>query len=356
MEKCSWFITSEEYWIYKWNELQKTSERGNFTQLTSWIKSYLPYGFQYELLLCIDQDENIITGSANVIVRLPIFSFYVCSYGPWIIDGDLLLFQQFIHHFVNRAKQLHVTATQITIPNSVNVVNGLLLKNFRKENFFPRIASPTFVNIVKLYSDEEGKFDEEQVINSFKSNGRRDIRASYRKGLRSKLVKKRDEIESAYRCFLDNSQNKGYFVRQWQDMKEALFEAIDNGDALMLTAWYEDMIQGAILLYIGGDTINYTLGGVYRHHPDLLTGYFLQFEAMKIAAKMGIRKYNITSGGPVEVKNFKLKFNPTLYQIGTTFYFPNKRFSCILFQFIYRRMKNLLPEVLNFLKLFRMIK
>lgn len=72
---------------------------------------------------------------------------------------------------------------------------------------------------------------------------------------------------------------------------------------------------------------------------------------MKIACKMGVRKYNITSGGPIEVKNFKLKFNPTFNSTGITFYYPNRQWMCVLFRFIYQRLKNLLPEVSKFLKL-----
>lgn len=349
--RTKWLTTNEPYWINKWDVLLKKTPQGNFSQMSTWLKSYIPYGFQPEIMIYADEFDNIIAGSGNVIVRIPFFTIYVCSHGPIILKEDDQLIEDFISEFIKRSKSLHAIAAQITFSDIIRPKH--ISNNFCKGNIFPKISAISQVSTIELLTNDDSTFNAEAVVNSFLPKGRRDVRASYRKCLISRIAKTEDEIKEAYLCFIQNSENKGYNVRAWDDIKLSLIESICLNHALIVTAFCEDEIQGAILLYIGGDTINYTMGGVYRHKPDLLTGYFLQFEAMKIAHSLGISRYNITSGGPSEVRDFKLKFNPLLHEFPGSYYFENSKFKCRLFVLIYKFLKTKITFVIKILHLLK---
>lgn len=339
----NWISTKEERWFEKWNNFILADEYSSFIQSIYRIKAYEKYIIDWELLLCIDNEDNILIGSANIIVKLPLFHIYICSCGPTQNPACKHLFKEdeFIFNFLRRGKELNAFASQLTIP-----LNFILNKRFKafEGKVFTSISTPSFSNLISLKSNDNW-YSKEELIETFTPKGRRDVRASYRKGLTSQQPTSEDQLKMAYLCFEENAKNKGYYVRPWKDMSVFVINSVKHKMAFVITAWHDEKLQGAIFLERSNNTLNYTMGGVYRNTPDLQTGYFLQLEGMLLAKELNLAFYDISFGGPVEVQRFKNMFNPVLIERFKTVYFTNNQIKLLTFNFLYYRLKNIISKL-----------
>lgn len=343
-----WIYTNEKKWIDKWNSFILSDESSSFVQSIYRVKAYEKYGMDWELLLCVDESDNILIGSANIIVKIPFFKLYVCSYGPSVSNtiNNFIDKNEFLQQFINRGKKLNAFVSQITIPIDLCIDDSF---KSVEGKIFTNIANPKYTNLIDLKSDEKW-FLKEELIDTFLPKGRRDVRASYRKGLVSQYPITESELQVAYLCFETNAKNKGYYVRSWEDMKDFVVESVKNKMAFVITAWHDDVIQGSIFLERSKDTLSYTMGGVYRNSPDLLTGYFLQLEGMQLAQNLNLSFYDISYGGPIDVQRFKSMFNPILKESFKTIYFKNNNFKFFIFNKLYSNLKSFIPKLISLKK------
>lgn len=344
-----WFVTKEPRYMEKWDDFVLANRSGSFLQTLDRVKSYERYGFEWELILKIDDEDEIIGGSLNILAKFSFVKMYICSYGP-TYQSELVghsYQEQFITEFNNRAKNIGACVAQITLPKGFHINPNFCSK---KGKVFSSIPSIQDYNLINLIGDSGGRLDSEALINSFSKKARRDVRASYRKGLQVKVANTEAEMQEAYACFEDNAGNKGYSVRSWEEFSEAIISMCHKERAYLLSAWYNDNIQGAILIERSSDKLHYTMGGVHRHSPDLNTGYFLQMEAMMMASRKNCQSYDVSCGGPIPVKKFKESFNPTFTEVGDTFYFVHRPVVFKLYQVVTNHMGEYIFPALRYLK------
>ncbi len=345
----NWIITKDKKWVDKWNEFVLSDKDSSFLQSLNRAKSYEKYGMNWELLLFVDGNDEILLGSANIIVKYLFFTIYVCSYGSSsnYTYKNKKFQEDYLQEFLKRAKQLKAFASQITI------LKDFTLK-IEKEHFekvlFNIISSPKYLNLINLKNDLGEYLSDEEIIASFSSKGRRDVRSSCRKGLISKFPRTEEEVKEAYSCIESNAVNKGYFVRDWGGMKDFIMDGIRTGMIYMISAWYGDKIQGVILLEKSSNYLNYSMGGVFRHKPDLLTGYFLQLESMKLSKELNLEFYNVSYGGPPKVQKFKNMFNPILEEKYKTIFFIHNKLKFLIFNFFYNTTRTFIFNIVKFKK------
>ena len=344
----NWIVTKDKIWFEKWNKLLLKDDKSVFLQNIYRVKSYQKYGMDYELLLCLDNDNNIICGSANVIIKFFFFKLYICSYGPTINLNyiDQINISNFFKKFNSRGKELRAFTSQISLLN--NTPSFIEFKSY-DGRVFEQIPIPKYKNRVSLKRDSVF-LTKEKLISSFLPKGRRDVKSSYRKGLISKIPKSEKDLKIAYSCIESNANNKGYNVRKWDDIKDFIIDSVNNEMTFIITAWFGETLQGTIVLERSCNMLSYTMGGVKRNKPDLLTGYFLQSEAMLLAINEGIDYYDISFGGPPEVQRFKSLFNPILNEHYKTIYFVNSKIKHLIFSFAYKYLKGFIKTIVLLLK------
>ena len=345
-----WIITKESKYTDKWDVFVLNNISGSFLQTMDRVKSYEQYGFDWELIICVDNEDNILAGSVNIVVKFLFLKMYICSYGPTytgpeIQEGHV---DAFLTQFVQRAKELKVCASQITLPTDIS---SIIKGKGSKGKLFNKIPSVESYNLINLRDDNDTRLDYESIIKSFSKKARRDVRASYRRGLTIKLAVKESELRLAYSCFEDNAGSKGYSVRSWEEFSATIISMSKSGHAYLLTAWYNDEIQGAILVERSSDALHYTMGGVHRHSPDLNTGYFLQMEGMLLASEKNCKFYDISCGGPPAVKKFKESFNPIFTDIGETIHFVHNYFITYLYKILYKYVGSYFFQKIRYLKI-----
>lgn len=303
--------TKDNYWFEKWDAFIIKEDKGSHLLLSEWIKSYQSYGFDYELCICVD-NEIIIGGYSAVIAKALFFKFFIVSYGPIITEGYEHRFNELIETVPIRANYYNCCYCHLTLPFST-VANKHIytilpelsaLETAKEGHLFNYVYSSNGLNWIDLNG-----FDEETKIMTLKPTVRRNIRNSYRKGLVLQDMDSRGRLEEGYRLFVENSRLANYSIREWDDLKESLFALLDQGFLKMLGAYKNGELKGAILLVQSGRYFTYILGGSKKEVPDLRTGDFLQWEAVKLSIKSGFDGYNISLGGSKGVVEFKNSFN-----------------------------------------------
>ncbi|HEY6142796.1 MAG TPA: GNAT family N-acetyltransferase [Flavobacterium sp.] len=298
-------------WLKKWDDFIITEDRGSHLLLSDWVKSFQSYGFDYEFVICVE--EGIIRGGyAAIIAKVLVFKFYIVPFGPIITKGYEEKLNELIATVPNRAKYYNSCYCHITLPflpvSNAHIYTDLpklsVLNTAKDGHFFRYVYSSNGFNWIDLKG-----IDEESKIMTLKPAVRRNIRNSYRKGLVLEDMNTKEKLEEGYHLFIENSKLAHYSIRDWDDIKTSLFGLLEKDVLKMLGAYKDGELKGAILLVKSGGYFTYILGGSKKEVPDLRTGDFLQWEAVKLSLESGFDGYNISLGGSKGVVEFKNSFN-----------------------------------------------
>lgn len=305
-------FTKDEDWLKKWDAFVLQKDKGSHLLFSDWVNSYQSYGFDYEICIGVKND-TIVGGYAAVIAKAFVFKFYIVPFGPIVSDGFENLLNEFIETVPQRAAYYNSCYCHICLPISTvsnrhvfSVLDKLsALHDAKGGHLFKYVYSSNGLNWIDLkdYLDSESK------LVTLNSSVRRNIRNSYRKGLVLEDMNSIEKLEKGYSLFLENATSGNYSIREWNDIKESLIALLDKGVLKMLGAYKNGELKGAIVLIESGNFFTYVLGGSKKETPDLRTGDFLQWEAVKLTIDRGFDGYNISLGGSKGVMDFKNSFS-----------------------------------------------
>lgn len=74
-------FTKDNNWMQKWDDFLLQENRGSHLLYSDWLNSYASYGFDYEVLLVLENDK-IVGGFGAVIAKSLFFKFYIIPHGP----------------------------------------------------------------------------------------------------------------------------------------------------------------------------------------------------------------------------------------------------------------------------------
>jgi lipid II:glycine glycyltransferase (peptidoglycan interpeptide bridge formation enzyme) len=303
--------TKDPKMLSKWDAFVFNEDRASHLLLSDWVSSYHSYGFDTDFCLAIDQGK-IVGGFAAVVAKAMFFRFYIVPYGPVVSAGYESALEALVAAVPKRAKLFKAAYCHITLPacgaaRNKHIYDNLpslaALQNAREGHLFRYVYSSNGLNWVDLQG-----FDVESKIMTLKPAVRRNIRNSYRKDLTFAILDSNEKLEQGYRLFLENADAAGYSIRSWHEIRESLFALLEKNALKMLAVYKNNEIKGAILLVKAGNYYTYILGGSKKEVPDLRTGDFLQWEAVKLSLDEGLDGYNISLGGSKGVVEFKNSF------------------------------------------------
>jgi hypothetical protein len=352
MTNISWIATKDQAWIAQWDSIQLNSPKGMFTQCSSWLQSYQPYGFDYLLFLGVS-GEKIHAGFACIFVRIGSFKLVNCNWGPYL-DGEVEA-KESIQQLYLWAKSQGAISLQLNVASEEFEVRKMLERgdfSFSKGDQLRKVFSPVNFNWISFPDSSSG--DEEQLLlKSFSENARRNIKTALKNGLVVEQVNSPESLRLAYQCFENNAAREGYPIRDWEDLKPSLTNAMLLGQSLFFIVKMDDKILGAIWAAKGGGSYHYIMGGVERTEKDLKIGHLLQWSVMKAGMAAGMDKYNISVGGSEGVVRFKASFNPVESHSEGVFHATLVPWKYRLFKYGYQiaeRNKKLASKVLKLLK------
>lgn len=357
------FFTKEQYWIDKWNTFQITENRGSHLQLSFWLDSYRSYGFKNEICIVVENEE-VIGGYGAVIAQFIIFKFYIVPIGPIVLNDDEVLLNQLIEKVKERAKILNCSYVHLNLPifdaNSSAKEHGYstkfqlpALKDAEKGSKFKFVYTPLGLNWVNFKAFQT----DEDFLESFKTSVRRDIRATQRKNLEFRILEDEKGFKEVYDLFNLNAQLSNYPIRSWDDFNQTLFVLTSKYKTKLFAVYLNGVIKGSLMLVWGGNYFTYMMGASSKEKPDLLTGEFLQWEAIKYSRKIGANGYNISLGGSKGVLNFKSKFGSTTeYFVDGQYYWVLKPSFFKLYLFLDDYLRKNKKKVSILLKFFNKFK
>ncbi len=302
--------TKEASKLEAWDQFITSENRGSHLMLSDWIKSYQSYGFDYEICILME-GGHIVGGYAAIVAKAFIFKFYILPFGPIVSKG----FEHYLNDLISSVSvrgsrykccyaHVNLAQTSNNNPHICHLEDLEALKSAEIGHLFKFVYSVSGLNWIDLID-----FDEEKKLASLKPSMRRNIRNSYRKELRLEVLDTPNKIKAGYLLFDENAKSSGYSIRDWKDIEETLLALQEKGTLKMLGSYKNDMLKGAILLVKAGNYFTYILGGSKKEVPDLRTGDFLQWEALKLSIDYGFDGYNISLGGSEGVVQFKNSFN-----------------------------------------------
>ncbi len=350
-------FTKDQDWLARWDSFVLKENKSSHLLLSDWVKSYQSYGFDYEFCIAVETDI-IVGGYAAVIAKAFVFKFYIVPFGPIVAQGFENRFNKLIKTVSERGIIYNSCYCHITLPFSTvsnehiyPILNDLsMLSSSKKEHLFKYVYSSNGLNWIDL----KGFSDSEAKIETLNPSVRRNIRNSYRKGLELQELNTLEKLEKGYNLFVENAQLANYSIREWKDVKESFVALLKKGVLKMLGAYKNGELKGAILLIESGNYFTYVLGGSKKETPDLRTGDFLQWEAIRLSIKNGFDGYNISLGGSKGVMDFKNSFNTQSIEFEQSkYHWVLKPFYFQFFLFLEKNMrpfKKQVSRVLSILK------
>lgn len=308
------FYAKDKYWIDKWDQFIINNKCGSHLILSNWLESYKTYGFEYEIIICLE-NEQIIGGFGAVIAKIAFFKFYILSYGPIISKGNEDKLNAILEYAGQSARKNNCCYMEVVIPYNLDFINNqhlvekkpdlVLFRDVFLGNKFKYIYSSNGLNWIDLTHG-----DLEVFLIGLSTKARRNIRASERKELICKKITNSEEVRQVYKLFEENALRGNYAIRDWKSFGESLQKMINQNKAIILGAYKENNLKGAILLIESGRYYSFIMGGTKKEIPDVRAGQFLQLQAIKLSIQNRFDGYNISLGGSKGVIDFKNEFNP----------------------------------------------
>lgn len=328
-------FTKDINWMQKWDDFLLQENRGSHLLYSDWLNSYASYGFDYEVLLVLENDK-IIGGFGAVIAKSLLFKFYIIPHGPILKNGFENNLEKVIEVIPNRAKQLGCCYVQYSLPISdvpqveTKTFSTALIKDSKiigkTGNYFKYVYSSYGINWV----DFNGSISPEELLNQFSVQVRRNINLSYKSIPEIHFAISEEECLLAYTSIEDNALEGNYSVRSFEDFKSTILNLIAKNRAYLIFVKVDNQLKGAGLAVDCGNCLTYISGGTKKEKPDLKLGYLIHWELIKKSFEIGYKGYNISMGGSKGVVEFKSKFNTN------TIYFSEPHYHVIVKPFIFR--------------------
>lgn len=308
-----YIFSNEEKWMEKWDVFVKNNPKGSHLIFSDWLKSYVSYGFDYELGLVLENDK-IIGGYGAIIPKFLLFKFYIIPHGPILNIGNKQYIAGILEQIRKRAKLLGCCYAQVSLPISSNykmkdfVFSPNEVKIFDNKFKTGKLFNYIYCSYGLNWMDFSQHSNPDSYLKNLSSKVRQYVRLPYKKNTEIFNVTDEFELKKGYDVFEFNAKENGYKIRAFNDVKNSILKLINSNRAYFINIYVDGEVKASgFYITAGGYTTN-VMSGVIKEKPDLKLGYMLQWEAVKKSFENGHKGYNISMGGSIGVQVFKSKF------------------------------------------------
>ncbi len=341
-------VINDSQELNQWDQFLMSSPRGHYCQLSTYLKSFRTYGFDYHVIVAKHRENGQVIGGIGLLQfgKGPL-TVVTAPMGPIIEVGQEEFAPSLISEAISYSRSVGAFLFQLKIPFTHEFTDPAILStvtmptgaSFRDGFPFALMAIPNqmlWIEFANIASDEEW---EAHMFKRFSSGKRRDIRTSEKNGLSVQRVTKESELKEAYSIIELNGQEQGYSTRSWEEFSPTLIEQVHKGQAVVLVVCRDGQILGAHYGVLAGCRWSYLMGGTVRTDKDYNVGAFLHWQVMKMARAMGLRGYDLTSTGSSGVGQFKMGFRPTHIKFASPQYFVLSHWRFAAFMKMYPALK-----------------
>jgi len=333
--RLAWLDPDDDAGLREWDEFQMRSPRGHYSQLSTWLGSYRPYGLRFSVLVARREPGGPLVGGVGVL-RAGRGAFALMrALGPILEVGAEDGASTILEALLEEAQRSGAFLLQLQFPCSTETRMESLLPSIELPNHVPhypgrRVPAAGVPNQMLWIGFGEGG-DRQDLLATLGPGARRHLRRAERQELEAQEVRQEEQIREAYALIEDNGRLRGYSTRTWPDFGPFLVRQVARGHAVMLVARHRGRPVAAHYAVLAGRRSSFIMGGTRRDHPHLDAGHFLHWAAIERARERGLLGYDFTSGGPPGVMQFKMGFRPRVISFVSPQYYVLSRWRCAAF-------------------------
>lgn len=261
-------------------EFLEKHKKSHFLQSPAWAK--VKSEWEHEMIV-IRNDKNEIEGTMSILLRkIPFIRRYI-MYAP----------RGFVCDFHNKEilEKLTTEASKIAkkykafifrldpdIPKDdeifADIAKELGYRNKKNIKSTKQVIQPKWISRITLTNKTE-----EELISSFASKHRYNIRLARRKGVTLREGT-REDLAKFHEIMRVTEARNGFYVRPLSYF-EKIWDAMEPNHIRLIFAEYEGEPISAVLPVKYGNKVWYLYGGSSNKHRNLMPNYLLQLEMMK---------------------------------------------------------------------------
>lgn len=302
-------------------EFLQTHPKTNFMQSPEWAK--VKTEWKNEMLVVKDKDGKIKGTMSLLLRKVPIINRYI-MYAPRGFVCDI--------HDKETLRELTEKAKEIAKKYKAFIFRldpDVLQSDEEFKSIITELGYKTKNNIKNINQVIQPKYvfrldvknkTEEELLQSFESKTRYNIRLATRKGVTIREGK-REDLPIFYNIMKTTGSRDDFFIRPLEYF-EKIYDEMGPNHVKLFIAEYEGEAIAAVLPILYGNKVWYLYGGSSNAHRNLMPNYLLQWEMIKwaLANKCDWYDFRGVSGFKSEndpqygVYKFKKGFNPVFME------------------------------------------
>jgi hypothetical protein len=357
--RIEWLTSADRPQLDCWDEFLLNSPRGHYCQLSTWLRSFEAYGFEFSVLTARATPSGSIVGGIGLLqFGRPLLGLMSAPIGPIVGTGYESLGATLLEETLRRARDFGVFMVQLQLPCSSQTTIPALIGSLETPDGagsqpglpFATGTAPNQMLWIEFPETSPSDSWDEQLIRRFSATTRRNIRLSQRQALEACEITGEQGLREAYSLIEMNGVQQGYATRGWHEFGPTLVEQVSKRQAIVLVARHRGKAVGAHYAVLAGRRYSYLMGGTVRDTGNLKVGHFLHWTAMRKARALALLGYDLTSGGTAGVMRFKMGFRPQHIPFVSPRYYVLSRWRFELFARLYpwlRAHKRLVSRALS---------
>ena len=318
----------------------QNNPKTNFMQSPEWAK--VKTEWKNEFIIVKDENGNI-KGTMSILLRkTPIFGRYI-MYAPRGFMCDV--------HDKETLKKLTEKATEIAKKYKAFIFRldpDVLQSDEEFKNIIKELGYKTKKNIKDINQVIQPKYvfrldvknkTEEELLKSFESKTRYNIRLATKKGVTTR-VGTRDDLKIFYDIMKTTGSRDDFFIRPLSYFQK-IYDSMGPEHVRLIIAEYENEPIAAVLPILYGNKVWYLYGGSSNKHRNLMPNYLLQWEMIKWALEnkcdwydfRGVSGFKSENDPQYGVYKFKKGFNPVFMEFIDEMYIVYNPFINAIFNF-----------------------
>lgn len=305
----------------------QTHPKTNFMQSPEWAKVKTEWKNEF---IVVKNNNGKIKGTMSILLRkVPVINRYI-MYAPRGFVCDI--------HDKQTLKELTDEATEIAKKYKAfifrldpdvlqsdeefqNIIKELGYKTKNKIKNINQVIQPKYVFRLNVKDKTE-----DELLKSFESKTRYNIRLATRKGVTTRIGT-REDLSIFYNIMKTTGSRDDFFIRPLEYFQK-IYDSMGPEHVRLIIAEYENEPIAAVLPILYGDKVWYLYGGSSNKHRNLMPNYLLQWEMIKWALENKCNWYDFrgVSGFKSEkdpqygVYKFKKGFNPEFMEFVNEMY------------------------------------
>ena len=281
-------ILRSERELAEWNNFVAATDECPIIQSTEWGEIKQISGWQ-PIRIAIFEEDKIVGGISILKRKIPLIknSIFYAPRGP-VLDFHN---ESRFHFLISEIKKVAKSDKAIVLKIDPEILETdskaieILRKsnfNFVKKQIQPRATF--FVDLTKNLDD---------LLASFKSKTRYNIRLSDRKSVKIKEITSLKGAKIFYEIYLKTAKRDTFIIHNFEYYKKVVETMADKKMVHIFIAYFQKKPIAGVYIFSFGQKIWYVYGASSNEHRNMMPNHALHWEIIKWAKESGYKIYDL---------------------------------------------------------------